>query len=101
MLEVGTMLCTKNSQRYTNAIVIKSDYETATVLTDFGNKLEFVPEIIWEHYEVSKNWRQAKQINHPLPSIEERIQEQIALLQAALIVQLTLEPYREVPMKID
>ena len=90
MLEVGTVLCTKNPQRYTNAIVIKSDYETTTVLTDFGNKLEFVPEIIWEHYEVSKNWRQAKQINFPLPSIEERIQTQIELLQEVLKEQLEI-----------
>jgi hypothetical protein len=85
MIEIGTVLCTKDSHRYTNAVVIKSDYETTTVLTDFGNQLEFVTEVLFEHYEVSQNWRQAKQINYPLPTIEERIQEQIELLYKALV----------------
>lgn len=84
MLAIGTQLCTKNSQRFANAVVLNSGLDMTTVLSDFGNELEFKTEMIFEHYDVSDNYIEALAIEHPLDSIPDRIKKQIELLQSAL-----------------
>ena len=46
MLEPGTVLCTKDGRKFSNAIVLFSrnnanieEYATYTIMTDFGNKV--------------------------------------------------------------
>lgn len=82
---VGTILCTKNSQLHTNAIIIN---ETSSghfiVLTDFGNILTFPIEMIEYYYTVSQNYLEYKEYGYPFPSIEDRIKEQLVLLNTAL-----------------
>lgn len=84
MLPVGAILCSIDSQRYTNAIVIKVDKDHTTVLSDFGNEMKFDNAVLFEHYTISNNWIEAVNIFYPLPTIPERIRQQIELLQSAL-----------------
>ena len=84
MLAKGTVLCSVDSQRYTNAIVVKSDLDMTTVLSDFGNEMQFKTEMLFEHYTISNAYIQALAIGYPVDSITDRIQKQIELLEAAL-----------------
>lgn len=84
MLLRGTILSTLDGQAYTNAIVIGSGPKTTVVLSDFGNEIELPTDQVFDRYAVSKNFIEAKAIGYPVPTVEERIKQQIALLQAAL-----------------
>lgn len=80
---VGTVLASKDGHTRSNGIVVATEYPIL-VLTDFGNIIEFTNTYqLARVYEVSDKWIEAKLIDYPLPSIEERIDEQIVLLQAA------------------
>lgn len=83
---VGTILCTKNSQAHTNAIIIN---ETSNghfiVLSDFGNIMTIPVEMIQNYYDVSERYVEYEVLGYPFPSIEERIKQQVALLNKALI----------------
>ena len=82
----GTILCTKDGQAYTNAIIIGESKEANfIVLTDFGNVRIIPVNDISDYYEVSKNQIEYDGYGYPFPSIEERIKEQIGLLNDALI----------------
>lgn len=85
-MKVGTVLCTKDSQRLTNAILVSHDTEKGIckVLTDFGNLVEIAQEDLTKYYEVSDNWIWCIENEYPLPNIKDRIREQIELLQNAL-----------------
>jgi len=83
---VGTILCTNNSQAHTNAIIIN---ETGNghfiVLSDFGNIMTVPVEMIQSYYDVSNNYLEYKALDYPFPTVEERIKEQIVLLNTALV----------------
>lgn len=87
--EVGMVICTKDGQRYTNATIIASELTTNghtiyTILTDFGNLKYRSIDMLELEYQPSLNWLEAVQIKYPLPSVKERLQEQIGKLQTIL-----------------
>jgi hypothetical protein len=84
MLSRGTVLITLDGQAYTNAIVLNSTFKTTILLSDFGNEIELATDSIFDRYAVSKNFIEAKSIGYPIPTVEERIKQQISLLQHAL-----------------
>lgn len=85
LYQVGTILATKCGQECTNGIIIEYDGASAKVLTDFGTILYYESAYdIKDTYEVSDNWVAAKSYGYPFPSVEERIQLQIELLQTSL-----------------
>lgn len=78
--KAGDILATKDGQKYSNAIVISDDGDETVVLTDFGNTLTKETWEIAMHWEISKNYLDAHDMDYPLPTIDERAQEQIDLL---------------------
>ena len=79
----GMYLATRNGNVYTNAIVTKVDGDDVTVLTDFGNFLSFTKQEVRNHFNPSKAWLEAMKWEYPLPTITQRIDEQILKLQSA------------------
>lgn len=93
-LEEGVVLCTKNSQALTNAVVMKVEEDEITVLTDFGNVRKIDPDVLLDQYEVSGVWldhQQYKEFGSPYPSVKERVEQQIELLKNVLVELTELE----------
>lgn len=82
--EPGMVLCTKNGQRVSNAIVVNVGPEIITILSDFGNCIRITPTTADSMYEVSEAWVDHRALGGQWPSIKERIEQQIELLNAAL-----------------
>jgi hypothetical protein len=95
---VGVVVCTLHPQDRTNAIIInettRGDY---VLLTDFGNIIHIPFERMTDYYEISKNYQDAVSIGYPLPTIAERIQHQINLLDVAHSVVKQLECFTKQP----
>ena len=84
--EEGTILSTKDGQRFTNAVIVgEVDEDSVIVLSDFGNIMKFRKDELFNYYTISDNYVDAMLIDYPLPSVTERIKEQIELLQLALL----------------
>lgn len=95
---VGAILCTKNSQAFTNAIIInETDTGHYVLLTDFGSIIHIVVEEISEYYSVSEHYLHAFNMGYPLLTISERIKHQIDLLTDALSVVKQLECFTKQP----
>lgn len=73
----GMILCTNDSQRYTNAIVVETNKDETLILSDFGNLMSLKTDEVGEYYSVSENWKDAVLWGYALPSILERIYEQM------------------------
>lgn len=87
--EVGMIICTRMGQKHTNGIIIEINKTTNgkefyTVLTDWGNVIHKTLAQLDMEFQPSANWFEAKSIGYPLPSVTERIQEQIEKLQETL-----------------
>lgn len=54
------------------------------ILTDWGNLLTYSEDRLNAEYTVSAKYLQAKEIGYPLPTIQERVQEQIKMLTSSL-----------------
>lgn len=85
----GMVLCTKNSQALTNAIVISVEENVVEVLSDFGNLMKLPKDNLWRCYEVSENWIEHQMLLEKLSitdteTLEDRISQQISKLQEAL-----------------
>lgn len=96
-LEEGVVLCTKNSQALTNAIVMKVEEDEITVLTDFGNVRKIDPDVLLDHYEISGVWlyhQRYKEFCSPYPSVKERVEQQIEKLKDVLVELTELEEKR-------
>ena len=83
-LTEGSILCTLDGTKVSNAIVSKVIDDLYYIITDFGNVLRFTKQEVFEFYIISPSWIEHKQIDYPFPSIPNRIQEQIFKLQEAL-----------------
>ena len=85
LLEDGAILTTMDGTFRTNAIIAKfNEGLDIVVLTDFGNIIHFVTSHdLLSTFDISEKWIECKQIGYPLPSVVERIQEQIDLLTEA------------------
>jgi len=82
--EKGTILATLNGDQRTNAIVVSVDNNQIKILTDFGNLLTYTSASLLEkEYKISTNFLLALEIDYPLLSIEDRIDQQIELLTLA------------------
>ena len=81
----GTILSTLDGQLFTNAIIVGVDGEFVVILSDFGNILKFKKDNLFDYYAISNNYAEDKLLEYPLPSVAERIEEQIQLLQLALL----------------
>ena len=80
VLEVGMILTTLDGHRYTNAIITDIG-EEISVLTDFGNEIKFSGEkTLLLYYKVSEGWLEHRALGYHLPSVVERINEQITNL---------------------
>lgn len=79
----GMILCTNNPQRYTNSIVVETNKDETLILSDFGNLMSFKTDEVGEYYTVSENWKEAMLWEYPLPSVLERIYEQMENLADA------------------
>ena len=66
--------------------VANSNEINIKILTDFGNIIERDIFDVHHYYDISLNYLEAIDIGYPLLSIKERIQQQIELLQKALLV---------------
>ena len=85
----GMVLCTKNSQYLTNAVVVSVEGKYTELLSDFGNLIKIPTETLSDYYEVSENW-----LNHQMyldelgvdanETLEERIKSQINNLEDSL-----------------
>ncbi len=86
VLSTGTVLAPKNGQYCSNAVVFQHLPKECSylILTDFGNLITVSYVDLEIRYEISRNYKEAKAIQHPLPTVRERIQEQIDLLMQAL-----------------
>ena len=82
-LKEGMYLTTLDGTQFTNAIVVKIESGLVTILTDFGNIIYKTEEEVFELYKVSPSWIEANRWEMPLPSLEQRIDEQILNLQHA------------------
>lgn len=82
-LKEGMYLSTLDGTQFTNAIVVKIESGLVTILTDFGNVIYKTEEEVFELYKVSPSWIEANHWDVPLPSLEQRIDEQILKLQYA------------------
>lgn len=76
-------LSTLDGTQFTNAIVVKINFGFVTILTDFGNIIYKTEEEVFESYKVSPSWIEANHWDMPLPSLQERIEQQILNLQYA------------------
>lgn len=81
---VGMILCTNYSQGYTNAIITKVDDKEITVLSDFGNEMVCSYEELQQRYFISPIWKECIGIGLGLPTIKERVERQIYLLNNVL-----------------
>lgn len=82
-IQVGTALCPRNSDRYTNAVVFSVKPDKITVLSDFGNLIELSKDELAIRYRVNKTWLENQKIGYPVDRIPERIDQQIELLKEA------------------
>jgi len=80
----GAYLATKDGNRYSNGYLVKVDESECVILTDFGNCISMSLESVKEHFEPSDAWIDSSNVNYPHPSLYERIEEQISLLEHAL-----------------
>ena len=81
----GAVLNTLDSTKLSNAIIAKITKDNLyIVITDFGNMLRFTKEEIYELYQISPKWIEAISFDYPMPSIEERIKQQILNLEESL-----------------
>jgi len=85
LLETGTILTTMDGSYRTNAIISNfNDGVGIEVLTDFGNLIHFdTSHDLLGIFNICEKWIECKNIGYPLPSVVERIQEQIDLLNEA------------------
>lgn len=81
---VGAYLSTLDGRIRSNAIVTDVDGDSVEILTDFGNILNHKKSEVLSFYEVSPSWLEANYCGYPLPSISERVEEQIELLKGFL-----------------
>lgn len=82
-LKEGMYLSTLDGTQFTNAIVVKIEFGLVTIMTDFGNIIYKTEEEVFEMYKVSPSWIEANHWDMPLPSLQERIEQQILNLQHA------------------
>ena len=82
-IQKGMVLCTKNPQINTNAIVISTDKSFVKLLTDFGNVVEVPILDLPKRYEVSHSWFEGMYLGYPFPTLIERVEQQIELLNKA------------------
>lgn len=81
----GAVLNTLDGTKLSNAIIAKITKDNLyIVITDFGNMLRFTKEEIYELYQISPKWIEAISFDYPMPSIEERIKQQILNLEESL-----------------
>ena len=85
----GMVLCTKNSQAFTNAVVFNVEGEVVEVLSDFGNLMKFSPENLWSYYEVSESWLEHQMLLDYISitdyeTLGDRIYSQIENLKVAI-----------------
>lgn len=81
----GAVLNTLDGTKLSNAIITKITKDNLyIVITDFGNMLRFTKEEIYELYQISPKWIEAISFDYPMPSIEERIKQQILNLEESL-----------------
>lgn len=85
LLETGTILVTMDGTYRSNGIITNfNDGMNIEVLTDFGNIVYFdYHHELFSVYNICEKWIECKRISHPLPSVVERIDAQIKLLEAA------------------
>lgn len=92
-LQPNTPLMTKNSQRFTNARVLKIESEVPSrilVLTDFGNVITLTLAGINRYYELSTvhqemlSYTKDKEVPYLQETIRENILMRITLLEIAL-----------------
>lgn len=83
-LEQGTPLCPKHPGRVGNAVVIEHTADEIVLLTDFGNLVTISLQELEELYFTPDWWKEAQQWGMPLPSVQERVKEQIKLLNTFL-----------------
>lgn len=81
---VGTVLCTKNSQKCSNGVIASVTQDSVTVLTDFGSLIELAKESLFANYAVSDSWLHHRNMGYPQCSIPNRIHRQIDQLQRSL-----------------
>ena len=81
MFEEGDILTTKNSERYTNAILVRTTGDSYIVLSDWGNLMTFTLDSLNEAFYVSDSFKEYKMYGYPYGTVQERLQEQIDKLK--------------------
>lgn len=82
--KAGIPLFTKNGEWYTNAFIVNETKEGFfEILTDFGNLITLNKEETKARYSIPQWYFDSLAFGYPLPTIKERIQQQIDLLLAA------------------
>ena len=82
-LEAGLVLKTKDGSSGTNAIIFSLNADgTVTVLTDFGNKLNFSIDRLFELYRISNIYTTFP--DYPPEDLRDRVQVQIEMLERVL-----------------
>lgn len=84
LIKPGTVLNTKDSTKLTNAIVSKIDNDYIHVITDFGNLLVLTEEELHLKYIISPIWLEYLEFENFYPTIKERLESQIELLEERL-----------------
>lgn len=79
-LKVGTVLCTKQPQRLTNAVVLDLEDDKAVILSDFGNVFKLSRSEVLSTYEISEVWKEMIQYGGDPYPLSERVRKQVELL---------------------
>lgn len=76
-MKIGNELCTKNSQRLGNAVIVHIDDMYIHVMTDWGNFLVFTEEELLESYEINigDTYFPADVEDNVIPRLDEQIEK--------------------------
>lgn len=81
----GLPLTTLDGQRVTNAVIafVNPVNKAITVISDYGNQMTYSEPSLFDFYKIPDWYFEKAYTNYPMPTLEERLDDQIAKLQAA------------------